>query len=110
MKTKNAGKYNKRISIFSVTETKDDCGFPIKNRTCVLKTWASVKTLRGMTIIANNSDFEKAFVNFTIRFPKVKITRDYQIDYHGKIFSIEYLNNINGDFVELEIQAKEVEH
>ena len=110
MKTRNAGKYNKRISIFSVTETKDDLGFPIVNRTLVLQTWASVKTVRGMTIIANNSDFEKAYTNFTIRFPKIKITRDHQIDYHGQTYSIQYLNNINGDFEELEIQAKEVEH
>ena len=30
--------------------------------------------------------------------------------YGGKIYEIQYLNNINEAFVELEIQAKEVTH
>lgn len=109
-KRNNAGKYNKRISIYAVTTSKDDDGFPIETRTLILKPWASVKTTRGFTIIANNSDFEKALTNFTIRYPKVEITRDYQIDYHGKTYTIEYLNNVNEANVELEIQAKEVTH
>ena len=110
MKTVNAGKYNKRISIFKVTTKKDADGFPVENRTLILKPWASVKTTRGFTIIANNSDFEKALTNFTIRYPKTEINRDCQIDYHGKTYTIQYLNNVDGNFVELEIQAKEVEH
>lgn len=110
MKTVNAGKYNKRISIYAVTTSKDADGFPIENRTLILKPWASVKTTRGFTIIANNSDFEKALTNFTIRYPKVEITRGYQIDYHGKTYTIQYPNNVDGNFVELEMQAKEVEH
>lgn len=110
MKATNAGKYNRRISIYSVTTTKDADGFPIENRTLVLRPWASVKTTRGMTIIVNNSNFEKALTNFTIRYPKTEITRDCQIEYHGKMYTIQYLNNVNGAFTELEIQAKEVEH
>lgn len=110
MKTVNAGKYNKKIQIFAVRTSKDSYGFPVEIRTLVLEAWANVKTTRGMTIIANNSDFEKALTNFTIRYPKVEITRDHQIDYHGKTYTIQYLNNVNGDFVELEMQAKEVEH
>lgn len=110
MKTVNAGKYNKQIRVFSVETTKDADGFPILNRTLILEPWACVKTTRGMTIIVNNSDFEKALTNFTIRYPNVEITRDCQIDYHGKTYTIQYLNNINGNFVELEMQAKEIEH
>jgi SPP1 family predicted phage head-tail adaptor len=63
-----------------------------------------------MTIIKNNSDFEKAYTNFTIRYPLREITREMLIEFRGKTYTIEYLNNINEANVELEIQAKEVTH
>ena len=59
-------------------------------------------------MIANNTDFEKAYKNFTIRYPKVKITREMIIEFNEKKYTIEYLNNIDEENVELEIQAKEV--
>ena len=76
----------------------------------ILTAYASVKTLRGYTLITNDTDFEKAYVNFTIRYPKTEITRDMLISYRGKTYTIEYLNNIDFANVELEIQAKEVTH
>lgn len=106
----NAGKYNKRIAIYETVVTTDAQGFQTKTRTLVMTVHASVKTTRGMTLIKNDSDFEKAFTNFTIRMPKVPINRDMQIDFHRKTYSIEYLNNVNEDNVELEIQAKEITH
>ena len=107
---KNAGKYNKKILIYSETQTKDAQGFPVVTETEVLTTWANVKTTRGMTIIVNNSDFEKAYTNFTIRFPAVTITREMFIRFGGKDYMIEYVNDINEDHVELELQAREVTH
>lgn len=102
----NAGEYNKRISIFKEEATEDNAGFATKSKSVVLNAWAKVKTTRGYTLIANNTDFEKAYTNFTIRFPKTEITRDMLIEYKSKIYSIEYLNNIDEADVELEIQAK----
>ena len=104
----NPGGYNKRITIYRVTETEDNEGFKEKVETVVLSPFARVKTTKGFTLIANNTDFEKAYTNFTIRFPKVNITRDMLIRYNGKNYTIEYLNNIDEANVELEIQAKEV--
>lgn len=110
-KVVNAGKYNRRIVIYEVVEEKDADGFVDTVEVEVLKTYAEIKTLRGYTIITNDSDFEKAYINFTIRYPKtVEITRDMLIKYRGKTYSIEYLNNIDFANVELEIQAKEVTH
>lgn len=106
----NAGKYNRKISIYQVTTGKDAQGFMTKTRTLVLSPWASVKTTRGMTLIKNNSDFEKALTNFTIRFPKTAINRDMEIDFRGKTYTILYLNNVDEANVDLEIQAKEVTH
>ncbi len=106
----NAGKYNKKIVIFRNVSTVDADGFPVNEQETVLETWANVKTTKGYTLLANNSDFEKAFTNFTIRFPLTEITRKMFIRFNGKEYSIEYLNNINEENTELEIQAKEVTH
>lgn len=106
----NAGKYNHQITIYQETITKDPDGFPVKTQTVVLQPYASVKTTRGFTLIQNDSSFEKAFTNFTIRYPVTQITRDMLISFREKIYTIEYLNNIDEANVELEIQAKEVTH
>jgi SPP1 family predicted phage head-tail adaptor len=106
----NAGKYNRRIIIYKVVKSKDSAGFPIDTETVILTTYANVKTLRGYTLITNDTDFEKAYVNFTIRYPNIEITRDMLISFRGKTYSIEYLNNIDFANIELEIQAKEVTH
>lgn len=107
----NAGKYNRRIVIYEVVKGKDADGFPANVENTVLTTYADVKTLRGYTLIVNDSDFEKAYVNFTIRYPhKTQITRDMLIKFRNKTYTIEYLNNIDEANIELEIQAKEVTH
>ena len=106
----NAGKYNHKIQIYATTVVTDAAGFQSEQTTLVLEPYASVKTTKGMTLIKNNTDFEKAFTNFTIRYPKTEINRDMKIVFRGKTYTIEYLNNVNEANVELEIQAKEVMH
>ena len=106
----NAGKYNKRISIYRVQIDKDSAGFQNKQKMLVLEPYASVKTTKGMTLIRNDTDFEKALTNFTIRYPVTEINRDMQIEFNGKTYSIEYLNNVDEANVELEMQCKEVTH
>lgn len=106
---KNAGKYDKLIGIYSVINVKDADGFEKPTETLILSTYANVKTTKGYTLIQNDTDFEKAYTNFTIRYPaKTEITRDMFIKYNNKKYNIEYLNNINEDSIELEIQAKVV--
>ncbi len=106
---KNAGKYNKYIEIFSVINKTDADGFSKPSETLVLKTYAEIKTTKGYTLIQNDTDFEKAYTNFTIRYPaKTEIIRDMFIKYKSKTYTIEYLNNVNEESIELEIQAKVV--
>lgn len=106
----NAGKYNKKIKIYQTQVIQDDQGFQSTVNTLILTPYANVRTTKGFTLIKNNSDFEKALTNFTIRFPKTEITRDMIIEFKGKTYTIEYLNNIDEANIELEIQAKEVSH
>lgn len=109
--TMNAGRYDHRIKIVKAVKTYDKDGIPITSRVTVLEPYASVKTTRGYTLIANNSDFEAATTNFTIRYPgKVAIDRDMLVEYAGKTYTIEYLNNVNESNTTLEIQAKVVKH
>lgn len=105
---KNPGKYNKKIKIIGIKETEDSAGFKVPKKIIVLEPFAKVKTTKGYTLIANNTDFEKAYTNFTIRYPNVEITRDMNIIYNDKKYSIEYLNNVNEENIELEIQTKVV--
>ena len=108
--TINAGKYKHRITIVSKNAEEDSDGFVSETPTVILRPYAQVKTTKGYTIIANNSDFEKALTNFTIRYPKTEITRAMLILFNGKTYSIVYLNNVNEANIELEIQAQEVTH
>ena len=107
----DAGKYNRRITIFKEYVEKDAGGFNVTTQQIVLQPWAEVKTTKGMTLIANGSDFEKAFTRFVIRFPQTtEINRKMFILFRGKKYSIQYINNIDEANVELELQCKEVTH
>lgn len=113
----NAGKYNRQITIYKIVLGKDSQGFQTKTQEVVLQPYANVKTTKGFTLIANNSDFEKAYTNFTIRYSQTvesayydaqNSNRDLMISYKGKTYTVQYLNNIDEQNVELELQAKEV--
>ena len=112
--SKNAGKYKHKIQIVEMVQGKDADGFPTTQEVVILNPYASVKTTKGFTLIANNSDFEKALTNFTIRYSNTVVqrydatNRDLQVKFNGKYYTIEYLNNIDEANVELEIQAKVV--
>ena len=106
----NAGKYNRKINIYRVDVVKDSAGFQTKIKTLVMSPYASVKTTKGFTLIKNNTDFEKAYTNFTIRYPHTPINRDMEIEFGDKTYSIEYLNNVDEANVELEMQCKEITH
>lgn len=110
----NAGDYNKKISIYQIEEMEDNDGFVAKNEVIILKTLSKVKTTKGYTLIANGSDFEKAYTNFTIRYSKkvedtyYNSNRSVYVKYKDKIYTIEYLNNIDEANIELEMQCKRV--
>lgn len=107
----NAGRYDHRIRIVKDVQTTDKDGFPTSTRETILEAYATVKTTSGFTLIQNDSDFEKALTNFTIRYPgTVAIDRDMLIEYNGKTYTIQYLNNVNEANTILEIQAKAVTH
>lgn len=111
------GKYNQRITIYKIESGRNSRGFPTNKEHQIIKCDANVKTTRGWTLIINNSDFEKAYTKFTIRYyPKVveayngddKSNRKLQIEYKNQRYSVEYLDNVDEANVEIELQAKKV--
>ena len=103
----NAGDYNKKISIYQIEEVEDNDGFAAKNEVIILEPLSKVKTTNG-------SDFEKAYTNFTIRYSKkvedayYNSNRDVYVKYKDKIYTVEYLNNVDEANIELEMQCKRV--
>lgn len=106
----NAGDFKHKIDIYSVTIEIDSHGFQSAKKTLVMSPYASVKTTKGILLIKDETDFEKALTNFTIRYPRKPVNRDMIITFRGKDYTIEYLNNVDEANVLLEIQAKEVTH
>ena len=110
----NAGDYDKKISIYQIEEVEDNDGFTIKNEVVILQPFSKLKTTNGYTLITNGSDFEKVYTNFTIRYSqKVEETyyesnRKLYVKYKNKIYSVEYLNNIDEANIELEMQCERV--
>lgn len=113
----NAGKYNRKIEIYKIAQGKDSDGFPNENEILVLSPYAHVKTTKGFTLIKNDSDFEKAFTNFTIRYSQTvenayydsaNSNRDMVVVFRNKRYEVQYLNNVDEANVELEMQCKEV--
>ena len=115
----NAGDFRYKIRVYQITRQKDAQGFTQEVETEVLQPYAAVKTTKGFTLIVSNSDFEKAFTNFTIRYSQTIVdayynsdnsNRDLRIDFRGKSYKVQYLNNVDEANVMLEMQAKEVMH
>ena len=111
MNIPNAGDFKHKIQIVTGAYVKDAAGFKTWQQSAVvIEPYAMIKTTKGFTLIVNQTDFEKATTNFTIRFPITAINRDMRINYNGKVYEILYLNNVDEANVLLEIQAKEITH
>jgi head-tail adaptor len=117
MKQIDAGQYKYQITIYQIIDGKDEDGFPVTTQEVVLQPYAKVKTTKGFTLIANNSDFEKAFTNFTIRYSGIvedayynsaNSNRNMLVAFRNKTYEVMYLNNIDEANIEIEMQCKEV--
>lgn len=113
----NAGKYKYQINIYKVIQGKDKDGFPANVDELILSPYAYVKTTKGITLIRNYSDFEKAFTNFTIRYSQTvenayyesaNSNRKIKVVFRNKTYEVQYLNNVDEANIELEMQCKEV--
>lgn len=109
---KNAGDYNRRISIVRRTKTTGDNGFDTVTETVVCKAWAKASGTRGYTIIQSGSNFEDATVGLEFRAPTTAVI-DRQKDivrFDGADWVITYINDAETKTTGLiELQVRKVE-
>ena len=109
----NAGKYRHKIDVVQTEVLVDDYGHQRevpKQNGVVWSGYAFIRTTKGFTMLANDTNFERATTNFTIRYPHTPFSRDCRVVFNGRLSSIEYLNNIDEAGVELEMQCRELTH
>lgn len=122
-----AGKYTNRITIIKKIPTRQDDGLdgelrPVEIVTC----FADIRTTRGYAIAMNDSDFELAYVKFSIAYcQKVvdayfngtvynaqgfeRTTKRNLFVVHNNIeYEVKYLDNVDLKNIEIEMQTVRV--
>lgn len=103
------GQMRESIEIKSKTITFDTSGFQTETYTTVLSARAYVEGRHGSSTWKNRAAFTNATDSFTIRKPGVTITTAMLIDFNGKTYTIESIEDVKGRGMYLEILAKVVE-
>ena len=103
-------KYTRKIEIFTVEIEKGKAGN--KNYTPKLfkKCWANIKTIKAHTLFMQDSNYEKAYTRFIIRYSKKLMDAYYDgpymlIEFRGQNYKVQYLHNIDEMNIEIEIKA-----
>jgi head-tail adaptor len=107
---KNAGDYNRRISIVRRTKSTNANGFDTVSETVVCKAWAKASGTRGYTIVQSGSNFEDATVGLEFRKPTATFDRKDIVRFDGHDWSIVYINDAEAKTTGLiELQVRKVE-
>ena len=84
-----AGKLNRRITIQSISESRDAYGEPIKSWVTAYTVWAEVRPLRGDERAQNQQLVSKADTKFIIRYnSSMTITEQHRIQYDSDNYDI----------------------
>lgn len=102
----NAGKLNKRISIYRREECLDEDGYGSPQEELVHSCWAQFTQTSGKELVRANSDFGEVNVRFLIRYPKKHIGRKMFVRYNGADYEIVYVNGYGDSGEYLEIWGK----
>lgn len=100
----NAGKLDKRISIYRKPELEGD-GYLPKNpeprlvRSC----WAQYTQTSGTELVKANADVGEAKARFLIRYTRKEINRKMFVRYKGLDYEILYVNTYgdSGEYMEI---------
>lgn len=96
MKPIQAGELRHRIRILRRTETTDGEGFPVGESQEVYRCWAKVSITSGTELVRANADFGQVKARFLIRWTSIPIDRKMYVEYSGKEWQIEYVNDYAG--------------
>ena len=103
----NAGRLNRRISIYGKVKSKTSAGFDTVKEGKVCDCWAAIYPLRMSDSKDNNVLQTINTVKFTIRYRK-NIDSNMTIHYKDKVFRIVGIVNPFYDNESLEITAEEI--
>lgn len=127
-KRPHAGKYTHKITIIKKIPVKRDDGLTGKIRPVeIVSCFADIKTTRGYSIAMNDSDFELAYVKFTIGYcqkvvdayfngvvleeqdaPSKTTKRNLFVVYNNVEYEVKYLDNVDLKNIEIEMQTLKV--
>lgn len=87
---------NKRITIQSLTQTKDTHGGQVDTWTDIALVWAGIKSLSGdeRRITKEGGQAAEARTEFMIRY-RAGIIEKMRVLYGGKIYNIKHVNDLN---------------
>lgn len=91
-----AGELRHRIRILQRTANTDGEGFPVGEPQEVHRCWARVTITSGTELVRANADFGQMKARFLIRWTSIPIDRKMLVEYGGKEWKIEYVNDYAG--------------
>lgn len=95
----NPGELNKRIEICKINQRNGD-------KTTIRRAWASVKNTTGTEVRKGEVELANVKTRFLVRYTDQEITNEMKVFYHGKVYNIVYVNDINESHEYLEIVAE----
>lgn len=102
MKPVQAGEFRHKIRIVRWDGASDKEGFPVRVPVEVYRCWARVTITSGTETARANADFSQMKARFLIRWTSVLIDRKMFVEYGGKEWEIEYVNDYAGrQYIEL---------
>lgn len=101
MKPIQAGELNRRIRVLRRETAADAEGFPSGEPEEIYRCWAKVTLTSGTELLRANADFGQMKARFLIRWTGVPIDRKMYVEYGGKEWQIEYVNDYAGRYLEL---------
>lgn len=96
MKPIQAGELKHRIRILRRDGIADAEGFPSGEPEEIYRCWAKVTLTSGTELLRANADFGQMKARFLIRWTGVPIDRKMYVEYGGKEWQIEYVNDYAG--------------
>ena len=97
-----AGELRHRIRILQRKKNTDGEGFPVGDPLEIYRCWARVTVTSGTELMRANADFGQMKARFLIRWTSTTIDRKMYVEYGGKEWQIEYVNDYAGrQYIEL---------
>ena len=94
MKSPNIGELDRRINLYTYTQTQSQTGEPVRSWTLLAAVWALVEYSGGSENIIADTPTATADIFFTIRY-RSSITEKIRVEYHGVSYNVTHIEEID---------------